>query len=599
MVAKWMTRFTEPFRRSIRNKLILTMIILAVVPIVTITALAAENNRRSMEAEVISTNQSNMKWTGIYLGDQFAQLNNLIYTVLISPHLSDYLANDEEASLSSQFAAQKNIIDTLMNLFYSAGNHVIGVELYLKESNKLFTINASQSDIESPDGIPPHYKTLFEQNKDFMIRSDGSDDSKFQLIRSINRFENQDKLGGISLEIRWGVLDQTLNLLGRGEEHTVLIAGPSGEVLYQPWGQAPSQQTLQEVADRGDEQGYFRGKHEYVFYNTIDPVGLKLITIIPNSFINQSALATMNFGLLVGGISVMVAILIAVLLAWRLATPLVNLARSIQGFGLMKDKEVQLSTRLDEIGFLETKLYQMSHRIREHIKNEYMISLEKKSAELKALQAQINPHFLQNTLQMIGSMLFKSKPAESYEVIRSLSDMFRYIIREPDDLAPLQAELEHLNNYMQIQQQRFSTRLTYITHIDENTLKSLIPKLSLQPIVENAFFHGLELQPGQWELEVTAVCEHNHVIIRIRDNGIGIEESKLNEMRGRLSLQSGGLWTSGDRIGLHNVASRIHMHFGQHYGISVESMPGQGTTVMVTIPLEGSLNNHDQSTAGR
>lgn len=197
-VAGWIMKLTEPFRRSIRNKLILTMIILAVVPIVTITALAAENSRRSMEAEVISTNLSNMKWTGVYLGDQFAQLNNLIYTVLISPHLSEYLANVEESSLSSQFAAQRNIIDTLTNLFYSAGNHVVGVELYLKEYNKLFTINASQSDIASTAGIPAPYKLLFEQNKDFTIAVGGNDNGKFQLVRSINRFENQEKLGGIS-----------------------------------------------------------------------------------------------------------------------------------------------------------------------------------------------------------------------------------------------------------------------------------------------------------------------------------------------------------------------------------------------------------------
>lgn len=592
MFAIWVVKLTEPFRRSIRNKLILTMVILVVVPIVTITVLAAENNRRSMEAEVISTNLSNMKWTGVYLGDQFAQLNNLIYTVLISPNLSDYLANAEEASLSSQFAAQKNIIDTLINLFYSAGNHVIGVELYLKEYNKLFTIKASQSDIESPASIPAPYKMLFEQDKDFMIQADKGDDSKFQLIRSINRFENQEKLGGISLEIRWGVLDQTLDLLGRGDEHTVLIVGPTGEILYQPSGQAPTPEILQQVADTGTGEGYFRSDSEYVFYNTIDPVGLKLITIIPNSFINQSSLATMKFGLIVGMFTVIVATLVAFILAWRLATPIVSLARSIQGFGLMKDREVQISNRVDEIGFLETKLYQMSHRIREHIKTEYMISLEKKSAELKALQAQINPHFLQNTLQMIGSMLFKSNPAESYEVIRSLSDMFRYIIREPDALAPLHAELNHLNNYMKIQKQRFSSRLTYTIQVDEKALTSVIPKLTLQPIVENAFFHGLELQAGPWELEVNVVTEANDVIISIRDNGIGLENSKLVELRGRLN-QTEGLWTHGDRIGLQNVASRLHMHFGGGCGISVDSQRGQGTIVVMTIPLERNSDIYD------
>ncbi|QSF46326.1 sensor histidine kinase [Paenibacillus tianjinensis] len=592
MFTKWMMKLIEPFRRSIRNKLMLTMIILAVVPIVTITGLAAENSRRSMEAEVISTNLSNMKWTGIYLGDQFAQLNNLIYTVLISPHLSDYLANAEEPSLSSQFAAQKNIIDTLTNLFYSAGNHVIGVELYLKEYDKLFTINASQSDIESPGAIPAPYKLLFDQDKDFMITSDSRDDSKFQLVRSINRFENQEKLGGISLGIRWGVLDQTLNLLGRGSDHTVFIAGADGEVLYQPWGDSPSKDTVSRVAGTQETQGYFRSDHGYVFYNTIDPVGLKLVTVIPNSSINESALATMNFGLIVGAVSVALAILLAVLLAWRVATPIVSLTRSIQGFGMMKEREMKFSSRMDEIGFLETKLYQMSHRIREHIRTEYVISLEKKSAELKALQAQINPHFLQNTLQMIGSMLFKNSPAESYGVLRSLSDMFRYIIREPEDLAPLQAELNHLNNYMQIQQQRFAARLDYSITVNEDTAGSLIPKLSLQPIVENAFFHGLEQKTGPWKLEVLVKREGQNTVIMIRDNGIGMPPDKLSDLQGRLQLRSGGLWTHGERIGLSNVASRIHMHYGELYGIRVESSPGEGTTVTVTIPLERKVMDH-------
>ncbi|MBT2288789.1 sensor histidine kinase [Paenibacillus albidus] len=599
MLSGWIMRLTGPFRRSIRNKLILTMIVLAAVPIVTITALAAENNRRAMEAEVISTNLSNMKWTGIYLGDQFAQLNNLIYTVLISPHLSDYLASAEEAGLTSQFVAQKNIIDTLTNLYYSAGNHVVGVELYLKEYNKLFTINASQSDIESLAELPVPYRQLFEQDKDFIIRADQSDKGKFQLIRSINRFENQEKLGGISLAIRWGVLDQTLNLLGRGEEHTVLIAGPGGEVLYQPWGQAPGAETLARIAETGEEQGYFRGDHELFFYNTIDPVGLKLITVIPNSFINQSSLSTMKFGLIVGTVSVIVAILMAVILAWRLATPIVSLARSIQGFGMMKEQEVQTSNRVDEIGLLETKLSQMSYRIREHIRTEYMISLEKKSAELKALQAQINPHFLQNTLQMIGSMLFKSNPADSYEVLRSLSEMFRYIIREPDDLATLQAELNHLNHYLQIQQQRFSSRLSYTTDVDRSLLASVLPKLTLQPIVENAFVHGLDNKQGLWELEITVAARGSDCLICIRDNGIGIEESKLTELRARLKQQNGSPWTQGDRIGLQNVASRIHMHFGGRYGLEVDSTPGQGTTVTVIIPLQKEGGFNDKSAAGR
>ncbi|WP_342477237.1 histidine kinase [Paenibacillus sp. FSL H7-0350] len=597
MYARWMRRLIEPFRRSIRNKLMLTMIVLAVAPIIAITALAAENNRRSMEEEVISTTLSNMKWTGIHLGSQFAQLNNLIYTVLISPHLSDYLANAEEQNLSSQFTSQRNIIDTLTNLFYSAGNHVIGVELYLKDYNKLFTIHASSSDIASLQAVPPAYKLLFDQNRDFTVTTDRKDPGRFELIRSINRFENQEKLGAVALQIRWGMLDQTLNLLRRGAEDTVIIASADGQILYQPSGIAPSPVILSRVAGTGEAQGYFRADHEYVFYSTIDPVGLKLITVLPTSFINESAMNTMKFGLIVGAISVAVAVLLAVLLAWRLATPIVRLARSVQGFGMMKERGPRPSYRVDEIGLLEMKLDQMAHRIREHIKNEYMITLEKKSAELKALQAQINPHFLQNTLQMIGSMLFMNSPSDSYGVLRSLSDMFRYIIREPDDLAPLRAELKHLSDYMLIQQQRFAARLSYSLEVDEAALTSLIPKLSLQPIVENAFFHGLEPKEGAWELKVEVTCREGDTVIHIIDNGIGIEADRLAGLRRSLEGRDSSR-TSGERIGLGNVAARTRMHFGSRYGLELSSRHGQGTIVTLTIPQERNEMKHDQGAGG-
>ncbi|WP_138753150.1 sensor histidine kinase [Paenibacillus sinopodophylli] len=586
MITKLIRLLTNPFRRSIRNKLIFTMIFLSVVPIIAVTALAAENNRKSMETEVITTNLSNMKWTGVYLGDQFAQLNNLIYTVMISPHLSEYLASTEGSSLYNPYTAQKNIMDTLNNLFYSAGNHVIGTGLYLKEPAKLFNISANQNDLKSTSVVPSPYNILFEENKDFIILSTSGDDGQFQLVRSINRFENRDKLGGISLNIRWSMLDQTLALIGRGEAHKVLIAGDEGNVLYQPLGEKPSDEIMSRVNQVTDDHGYFKMPKEYVFYNTIDPVGLKLVTIIPTSFINKSAQSTMQFGIIVGLISIVVSIAIAILLAWRTATPIVTLARSMQGLGIIKETELPQSNRVDEIGLLETKLYNMSYRIKEHIKTEYSINLDKKTAELKALQAQINPHFLQNTLQMIGSMLFTKKPAESYEIIRSLSDMFRYVIRDPNDLASLKAELEHLNNYMLIQQQRFSTRLNYTTDIDERALACLIPKLTLQPIVENAFFHGLENKSGKWELSVSVAHIRDAVHIRIQDNGIGIEDKKLVDLQRRLNYQSGQVWTRGNRIGIQNVASRIVMHFGTAYGITVESKHGEGTIVTVIIPEE-------------
>jgi two-component system sensor histidine kinase YesM len=217
------------------------------------------------------------------------------------------------------------------------------------------------------------------------------------------------------------------------------------------------------------------------------------------------------------------------------------------------------------------------------------MNLEKQTAELKALQSQIHPHFLQNTLQMIGGMVYSQKPADSYKVIRALSEMFRYIVRAPDGLVPLQSELDQLEHYMLIQKQRFATRLEYKLEITGELRACYIPKLSLQPIVENAFLHGLEKKPGEWRLGIEVLCDPQQgmVTIQICDNGVGMEPDRLAEMQSkleRITRHTDRVWSSGTSIGLLNAASRMVMHFGPEYGIRMESELGQGTKVIVTIP---------------
>lgn len=587
----WRGKLGIPFRQSIRSRLLMSMILVAVIPIAILTIVATENNRRSMEMEIIGTNLSNMKWTASYLDEQFADWNQLIYSMLINPYLDGYLRASEEADLSRKFAAQRDITDSLTNMYYSAGNQVLGVRLYAKDTRHLFVVNASTSSMRTPAVLPDIYSILLEQHKDVLIRTDPQDAGRFQLIRSINRFENKEKLGAISLDIRWDAVDKTLELLGRQNEMTVLITDADGHILYRSRGEASIPQGLANSLITEPEDGYRKEGENYVFYSAIESTGLRIVSLIPGSVINQSAWTTMRSGLLVGTLAAALAVVVAAFLAWRTATPIVTLARSLRDLDPIHGNTGPGSTRTDEIGMLERRLYQMSRRIKEQVRKEYVMRLEKNTAELKALQSQINPHFLQNTLQLIGSMLFAKQPQESYEIVRSLSDMFRYVIREPEDLTNLDAEIKHLGNYMKIQQQRFAHQLHYTVSIDEEELKAAIPKLSLQPLVENAFFHGLEPRQGTWELEIKAYKEESKLTIAIRDNGVGMSADRLNEVRMRLEQQDGQLWRQGSRIGLHNVAARIRLHFGEEYGISMESSAGQGTTVYLHIPAHQHLDS--------
>lgn len=584
MMKVFWRKVSDPFRRSIRSKLMLALILVAAVPITAVTGLAAENTRKSMEAEVMSSNLSSIKWTSVYLGEQFQQLNNLIYSLMINQALSDYLSNAENGDLARHYAAQRNLTEMLTSAFYSANPNVLGVELYLKEPGKLFTVDSGGSVIHSPGNIPSPYRELFSRHDYFTILVSKEEPDRFKFVRSINRFEDHETIGGIALTVRWSQLDQTLALLNAGNKNSVLLTNSAGGILYQPDGNPPTKEELQFISQASDGPGVARVGESYVFYSLIDPSGLKLVKLIPANSVYHSAWRTMKYGLIVGALSVTASILVAILVAWGFTRPIVALARSMQGLGPIRVPNTAPSRRIDEFGLLQYKFDNMSHRIREHIKNEYSMTLEKQTAELKALQAQINPHFLQNTLQLIGSMLFRSSPADSYAIIRSLSSMFRYVIREPEEMATIREETDHLGHYMDIQNWRYGSRLTYTIRVDEETLNDCLPRLTLQPIVENAFFHGLERKSGPWILDVVVCRQGDNTVIEVRDNGAGMTEARLAEIRGRLQAKPERLWASGTHIGLTNVASRIRLHFGEPYGMDIRSMADEGTTVYAVIP---------------
>nr|WP_276539975.1 sensor histidine kinase [Paenibacillus polysaccharolyticus] len=570
--------------------MILTMTLVAVLPVIVITAVAAENARSSMEAEVMDTNRVNMNWASVYLAEQFTRMNNIIYSIQISDELHQYLALGQEAPASSRFDEQKAVFNMLNSVYYSAGNYVFGVELYLKEQDTLFTFNSMESRIKTVADIPQGYHKLFAEHKDFTIINDPIDPQKFHMTRSMNRFEDQAQIGAISLEIKWAEFNQTLELLDSRGDYTAYIGDSSGHPVYQPNSSIqPSDEALKQLSETKNNAGFIRTAQEYIFYHDIESTGLRVIKIVPDHVINESALETMKYGLVVGGVATVVSVALAALVAWRTSKPIVRLANSMKGIQLIKDRKVERSGRVDEIGLLEKNLHGMASRIREHIRDNYLMNLEKQTAELKALQSQIHPHFLQNTLQMIGGMVYSQKPADSYKVIRALSEMFRYIVRAPDGLVPLQSELDQLEHYMLIQKQRFATRLEYKLEITGELRECYIPKLSLQPIVENAFLHGLEKKPGEWKLGIEVLCDpqQGRVTIQICDNGMGMEPDRLVEMQSkleRITRYTDRVWNSGTSIGLLNAASRMVMHFGPDYGMRMESKLGQGTKVIVTIP---------------
>ena len=219
----------------------------------------------------------------------------------------------------------------------------------------------------------------------------------------------------------------------------------------------------------------------------------------------------------------------------------------------------------------------------------YSSRLLKTQAQINALHSQINPHFLYNTLEMIRSQALDRDVSEIADMAETLANMFRYNIGQPQSLATFEQELENVKNYFLIQQYRFQNRFELQIDIDSEDseiLECQIPRLTIQPIVENAVHHGLERRSGKGMVRISAFLTEQRLIIRISDDGAGMSRTQAEALREKLNAGMDGLITSGTRhgIALVNISERLKLYFGEEYGLSFSGAEQCGTIVELTLP---------------
>ena len=266
---------------------------------------------------------------------------------------------------------------------------------------------------------------------------------------------------------------------------------------------------------------------------------------------------------------------------------------------LIKSLRLLLSPR--ETGEEETEMYLQSctpedrelyYLISEKVNEEMYSKNLKMEAELHALQNQINPHFLYNTLEVIRGRALVQNAQDIADMTEALATIFRYNINRPGDVATLQEEIDNVRNYMLIQNCRFGDRFRFETEIEDvedGILTHVLPVLTLQPLVENAIYHGINERIGGGRIRLKAYLTQRDLLIIISDNGKGMDDVTLQKIHRKLVGASEGLPVEkktgrGTGIALTNVNQRIKFYFGKEYGLDVKSTLGIGTTITITIP---------------
>lgn len=321
--------------------------------------------------------------------------------------------------------------------------------------------------------------------------------------------------------------------------------------------------------------------------------------------ITKVSLDTLNsdfagFQLVLIGLLLLTLLILSVftlLTAFDLLEPIHRLAAGIKNMVDNKVYEPVHIDRGDELGYLSECFNNMSHEIDFLVNQVYKEQLTRKEAELKALQAQINPHFLFNTLESINWLAQLKDAPEISDMVTALSDLMEASIGKGGPLVTLKEELHHARSYILIMQNRFGERLVYEEVVDETLLGILIPKLTLQPLIENAIYHGVDKnrKGGRIRICVEKFREDCHVMIE--DDGKGLSNVRTKEMNREFQANQDDYLVRESKkgIGLINVNHRIKLYCGGKYGLKIRSWLDHGTKVTLTLPMkmnQGGTSNH-------
>ncbi|MGX8850366.1 sensor histidine kinase [Amedibacillus sp. YH-ame10] len=385
----------------------------------------------------------------------------------------------------------------------------------------------------------------------------------------------------VAMDIEFSSMGSAIDEVGIGQHGYCFIVDSRGNIVYHPLQQliyldikSEDEEVLNTTWDSAKVK-------DGVIYSTKEITNFHW-KVVGVSYVNElvdanMASATQNMMKILGVIVVLASILVYILLK-KLTAPVRKLVFAMHEFEKntidFKYAPIQGVSEFTQLSQSFEHMVVQIQELMDRVKKEE-ITLRK--TELKALQAQINPHFLYNTLDSIQWMCERDKSKDAVRMVGALAQLFRISISKGYELIPIEKEIQHAQNYLVIQSYRYKDQFTYEFDIDSEVLPYFCHKITLQPIIENALYHGISRMVDEGEIYISVKKEENDIVFVIRDNGAGMSEEQVeNILRKELTDSKG--------IGVKNVNDRIKIYFGNEYGITVKSELDVGTSIIIRIP---------------
>lgn len=335
----------------------------------------------------------------------------------------------------------------------------------------------------------------------------------------------------------------------------------------------------------GQEIVTINGKKQIVNYDTIEQTGWKIVQIIPYDTVFKRIFDIRNMNIWIVGIIFFIFMIITLSISYNISKPLKLLNKRMQTAEKKSFDSTLTVTGPREIATLIGTYNKMIEQIRELLARLKVEFQQKEDMRFQALQTQINPHFILNTLNSIKWMAYIKQDREVGNMLSSLGTILESSIgRDGGSLIPLRQEIHYIENYISLMQLKYNEKLSVRYSIPDELLDNEVIKFILQPIIENSIYHGIESLADQGEIAIEARAEETRFILSVRDNGVGMSMEKLQEVAEGLERRGNG--PRSLRIGINNVHDRIRLQYGDAYGIRIRSKPNEGTTVELLLPLK-------------
>lgn len=572
-------------RRTIRNTLTMSFTIISVVSMIILgfslylrfatstEEMVAENNLQLLEEVNLNLDS--------YLRNMMRISDVMYYSVIKKVDLAEESLDDEMNLLYQEHQ------DSLISIAVMredgelvASIPVNTIKKNLDVSQEDWFINANEK-IENQHFSSPHVQNLFEYAND-----------SYHWVVSLSRMveltnNGRSERGVLLVDMNYNGIEQLFKKINVGQTGYVYLVDKYGEIIYHPKQQLIYSNLMEEnnleeyIYEDGTHKEKYQGRERLVTVKTVGYTGWKIICVAEQSDFSINLKNMRVFVFLIMFFSIAFMIFANYIISEIIANPIRKLEKSVKGLedgNLNVDIYIGGSEEIRHLGVTLTAIVERMRQLMSEILNEQEI---KRKREFEALQSQINPHFLYNTLDSIVWMIECGRHEEAITMVTSLASLFRISLSKGKNIIMVKDELDHIKYYMTIQEKRYKNRFVFHTVVEEDTLTLATIKLIVQPLLENAIYYGVEHLIDEGIITVMVYRKESMLCIDVIDNGAGIPESQIP----LLLTGAKGAIKKGSGIGLRNVHERIQLFFGERYGLQIESELDVGTTIHICLPI--------------